>query len=495
MRPTLKIIVAALLIVGIYSKSTAQATYTITSNASWTARIGSSATWCGTCTFNISAGVTFTIDLNGVNCGTCTFNNGNVIITKGFTCGTCKLNMDSLNLNAGSSTTNFQSGGIFTGSKVVINSPVVCQGCSFSNDSVTLAGQDMQLQSPATTFTNTKFTSTGASSIKSTDVFNATNSTFKFYNTSYFFNNGSSFTEDNSNFYFNDDSYFKSSTTVNLKNNSGLTAGNGTITSKAYITMTNSVNLYDNSSIKVSNSNNYYTNSTNSYSSVTNSKTYSTGSSIYNCGGTNPNTCKTNYVYGCATMNNSGVLACTPLPVVNLNFSAAVPGPSSVLLSWSTGQEINTDHFAVERSANGADWSTIGTVTSKGYTTLTIDYSFTDGSPLNGTNHYRLLAVDRDGHSAYSRTVVTQFATTGTNNNVSIYPSPIAGQSFHVKTPSTGTVVVNIYGMSGQLFFNTSLKGQNLYEVRFPPTVPHNSYLVIQVIGTGKTQAFTVFNQ
>jgi hypothetical protein len=491
MRLLRTLFVSVLLIVSFQFDIQAQ-TYNITSNNNWTTKVGTG--YCGTCTFKISPGVTFTIGYNGANCANCTFTGGTVVITNTMICATCDLDMDSLSVNAGTNTVSFQNGGDFIGRKVTINSPTVCQGCTFTGDTVSQTAAELQLQSPTTTFTNVQYTASGTSDIKETNVISISGSTFNFHNKSYFFNNGSGFTASTSDFYFGDTTYFKSTGSVTLENSSDLVAGNGSATtSAAYITMQNSVSIYDNSLIKLSNDNNYYTNSTSSYSSVTNSKTYSTAGITYNCNGTYANSCAGNTVYGCATMNSSGVSACTPLAVEQIALTANLTGSSAVQLSWSVSQNLNPDHFSVQRSADNQNWVTIGTVAGKGYGATDPDYTFTDPSPLSGTNIYRLLIVDIDGGVTYSKAVAVQF--TAAPDAISIYPNPVTGQVVHLKVGSLNTVVVNVYTQTGQLLLLTSLSGQTQYDIRLPANVPHNNYLVFQVISHDRTQAFELFNE
>jgi hypothetical protein len=71
------------------------------------------------------------------------------------------------------------------------------------------------------------------------------------------------------------------------------------------------------------------------------------------------------------------------------------------LLTWSTASENNNDHFIIERSENGSDFSQIGRVSSLafgGSSTSRLDYSFTDHNAPSGTVYYRLKQVDKSGN-------------------------------------------------------------------------------------------------
>ncbi len=84
-----------------------------------------------------------------------------------------------------------------------------------------------------------------------------------------------------------------------------------------------------------------------------------------------------------------------PLPILLTDFSASRRDNAS-LLQWKTAQEENTREFLVQRSPDGTAFGTIGTVSAAGNSSIMLDYSFVDGSPVPGNNYYRLEEVDQD---------------------------------------------------------------------------------------------------
>jgi hypothetical protein len=97
-----------------------------------------------------------------------------------------------------------------------------------------------------------------------------------------------------------------------------------------------------------------------------------------------------------------------PLPVTLLRFDA-VPDGNTVACSWITLTERNSEHFTVQRSANGQDFVDLGRVEAAGDSWIAISYGFVDDAPLRGTSYYRLKQVDLDGTSTYSNVVAVQF--------------------------------------------------------------------------------------
>ncbi|MBS1946978.1 MAG: T9SS type A sorting domain-containing protein [Bacteroidetes bacterium] len=85
------------------------------------------------------------------------------------------------------------------------------------------------------------------------------------------------------------------------------------------------------------------------------------------------------------------------LPVILTSFNAQLVD-NACLLTWTSELEINSSRFEIQRSGDGATWLAIGTVAAKGNSATSTDYSFTDPSPLSGTNYYRLKEIDLDGN-------------------------------------------------------------------------------------------------
>lgn len=91
------------------------------------------------------------------------------------------------------------------------------------------------------------------------------------------------------------------------------------------------------------------------------------------------------------------------LPVKLEEFAVRKQG-SEALLSWTTLQEVNSKNFLVQRSLDGVQYSTIGTVTAAGSSNTKQFYSFTDKNFASnkGLIYYRLVLQDNDGKKVNS---------------------------------------------------------------------------------------------
>ena len=149
----------------------------------------------------------------------------------------------------------------------------------------------------------------------------------------------------------------------------------------------------------------------------------------------------------------------SPLPVILSDFTASKRGSSSVL-NWKTSSELNNKGFAVERSANGADWTQLQFVNSNGNSNTTKQYSTVDNSPLQGTNYYRLKQVDIDGKQTYSSTVTVKFSGTGVVG-FSFYPNPAKNKiTVSLETIGNKTASLQLVNTDGKAVRNMVLNKQ-----------------------------------
>ncbi len=130
---------------------------------------------------------------------------------------------------------------------------------------------------------------------------------------------------------------------------------------------------------------------------------------------------------GYTAADTVNVIASSVLPVTLVEFSAK-PSKGKTQMKWVTTNEVNSSHYDVQRSNNGKDFETVGTVASNNSVEQNI-YNFTDIVSTSSVLYYRLAMVDKDGSLAYSKII-----------SVSIN----AGRSFDVQNISIRTQDMNI---------------------------------------------------
>ena len=138
-----------------------------------------------------------------------------------------------------------------------------------------------------------------------------------------------------------------------------------------------------------------------------------------------------------------------PLPVTLVDFNAQWQTGGTVGLTWEVQEGVNTNHFDIQRSADGVNWQTIGTLAASGSSALATNYSYTDAAPLPGQDYYRLQLVDDAGNDTYSTVrVVSQSSGSG----ITIFPNPATDHinvSFGVGGVPGGAGVSGVSGSSG----------------------------------------------
>ncbi len=119
--------------------------------------------------------------------------------------------------------------------------------------------------------------------------------------------------------------------------------------------------------------------------------------------------------------------AVTPLPVKLISFTTEANG-NKVSLQWSTASEINNDHFVIEKSLNGIDFSILTNIKGAGNSNSIKQYSYND-SPVNpGTIYYRLKQIDFDGKYEYLEVKAVSIIGTESSCDIFVKPNPCVGR-------------------------------------------------------------------
>jgi hypothetical protein len=131
----------------------------------------------------------------------------------------------------------------------------------------------------------------------------------------------------------------------------------------------------------------------------------------------------------------------------------------TTMLRWTTENEINTSHFEVERSTNGVTFSSMGRVNSFNSSGVQ-HYAFTDLSPVEGLNYYRLKQVDRDGRIAY--TVIIKILHKAFGQIIRLQPNP-ATSVIQIEFASQQKILlISIFDMKGRQVMQTHLTNQGI---------------------------------
>jgi hypothetical protein len=174
------------------------------------------------------------------------------------------------------------------------------------------------------------------------------------------------------------------------------------------------------------------------------------------------------------------VTASTVLPVSLVRFVCRTKD-KSVHLQWNTASEISNDFFAVERSADGRDFSEIGRVEGMGDSAEPQVYDFTDSNPLPGMNYYRLRQTDFDGQFSYSPSVSAMFGQAG---DIRLFPSPVIDKlKVELEKPVRENGVWQIFDLAGRLAMSGDFSTENADFEIFINELPTGFYFLRLVAG------------
>ena len=130
------------------------------------------------------------------------------------------------------------------------------------------------------------------------------------------------------------------------------------------------------------------------------------------------------------------------LPITLQSFTAQAKDRDAVL-NWQTKTEQNSDRFMVERSTDARNFTTIGTVITKGQAAT---YQYTD-KEINrfAQVYYRLKMVDKDGAYSYSNIVALYNKSQQGVSIVKAYPTILNGsEPFNLVLNSNKSRTANI---------------------------------------------------
>jgi len=161
------------------------------------------------------------------------------------------------------------------------------------------------------------------------------------------------------------------------------------------------------------------------------------------------------------------------LPVELISFTAK-SAYNNIVLNWKTATELNNIGFQIQRSNEmntpSENWKTLGFIKGNGSTSTSSSYSFTDISPLQDTQYYRLKQIDANGTYTIYGPIV--------ENNLSKldfyleqnYPNPFAqGTKVRFTISKLSPAKVTVFDLTGRevAILVNELLNPGTYEVSF----------------------------
>ncbi|MFC4261454.1 pectinesterase family protein [Ferruginibacter yonginensis] len=167
------------------------------------------------------------------------------------------------------------------------------------------------------------------------------------------------------------------------------------------------------------------------------------------------------------------------LPVTLLSFNA-VQKPTVVDLNWNVSNQLNLQHYQIQKSSNGNTFETIGTVNAINNTQ---SYHLTDVKPFIGDNYYRLKSVDFNGQFSYSKIVKVTYNAKGF---IAVYPNPVQTTLTVNHSIAADDATLMLFNNSGQQVALWKVKANSI-QTNIPLNVAAGTYTLVFVNNNQKT--------
>lgn len=179
-----------------------------------------------------------------------------------------------------------------------------------------------------------------------------------------------------------------------------------------------------------------------------------------------------------------------PLPLTFTSLKAGWQADKTINIQWEVEEEMNVDHYRVERSHNGLQFTAIAKVIASRDIATRRKYRYTDRLPLGEAPYYRITGVDIDGRRTYSK--IIKLNTAAAETMLSVYPNPLTIPQMQVKVAGpAGNYELALINNAGQKVFSSRLRVNQPGQVQTVSPgkqVINGSYTLILTAEDGATQ-------
>ncbi|MFZ1451528.1 MAG: hypothetical protein WAT20_02440 [Ferruginibacter sp.] len=206
------------------------------------------------------------------------------------------------------------------------------------------------------------------------------------------------------------------------------------------------------------------------------------GSNPYTVGPFYPNSIDSSFAIG----NLASILA-----INNSLELAAQKNSNNVALHWQTNNTGSVKQFAIERSADGRNFTFL-------FNNPVNNFSYTDMSVLPGLNYYRIRMTDNDGRINYSNVAAILNAASGTSL-LNIVPNPVTDGRLRMQVASAiatdmHTQVMDLLGRNVDQKRVHLIAGYNILELNIAALAP-GTYTVYGIVAGERTKVLRFVKQ
>ena len=161
----------------------------------------------------------------------------------------------------------------------------------------------------------------------------------------------------------------------------------------------------------------------------------------------------------------------------------------AALMSWTTQNEVDADHFEVEQSQDGINYQKINSITAKGSIRENV-YALAINQEVS-PSYYRLKMVEKNGQFNYSPVQKVNTNCAITDSYINVYPNPVTnGQTvLNFKIQYAGLANVTIVNATGQVVMKKTVmvnSGNNIVPLELN-NLSKGLYLINLLSAGGRT--------
>ncbi|MDB5273762.1 MAG: Chitinase [Chitinophagaceae bacterium] len=157
-----------------------------------------------------------------------------------------------------------------------------------------------------------------------------------------------------------------------------------------------------------------------------------------------------------------------------------------VFISWETATEENAHHFSIQRSADGKEFTDIGSVPATGNSNTAHSYSYIDPTTPSEIVYYRIKEVDVNGDATY-----TAIKTIHPHQlNIAVYPNPSKAAFTLRSDQELQLILQNINGS----VLSTTQYTPNGSTLSFGESLPVGMY-ILSVQGIGASESIRLVKE
>jgi len=179
------------------------------------------------------------------------------------------------------------------------------------------------------------------------------------------------------------------------------------------------------------------------------------------------------------------------LPVSVTNVKAYQKG-NTIQVAWSALNEINIEHYEIERSTNAVSFNKIAATPARNNNAPVNDYIATDAFPAQGKIFYRIKIIDKTGKVTY--TSIVSIDISNGKISISVIPNPVHNKiiNLQLNNLTAGKYNLFLYSTDGKIVYNKTIEhagGTSVQQLVLPSGIAPGTYLIRLY---HETQNFTV---